>query len=74
VTSFAFLPLSLANPAGAHALYDHVATRIDDRRKDGGAPPGLAEQLDVQLSVLRDETLPDMEVILMPGFFSALCG
>jgi hypothetical protein len=72
-TSFAFVPLSLANLEEAPALYEHVASRIKERKKGGSMPPGLAEQLEVQLAVLRDESLPDLEIILMPSFSPALC-
>jgi hypothetical protein len=68
-----FFPLSLANPADISAINERVAARIEQRKSSGTLPPGLAEQLDLQLAVLRNDSLPDMELVLLPSFYPALC-
>ncbi|RDB23961.1 Versicolorin B synthase [Hypsizygus marmoreus] len=70
VTSFAYFPLSLINSDGARALLGATEKQIQELKDMSGAVPGLQDQLDIQLATLRDETLPDMEVIAFPGLFS----
>lgn len=42
---------------------------MDAKAKAGQLRPGLEEQLRLQISVLRDDTVPDCEVILFPGYY-----
>lgn len=66
ITSYAFIPLAAISPKGALDLSNGVAEKIDNLKKDGKLPPGLAEQLDIQLENLRNDTLPDVEIIAAP--------
>ncbi|KIM89884.1 GMC oxidoreductase [Piloderma croceum F 1598] len=66
VTSFAYIPLSTTSPKEAPGLIEGVAQKINDAKRDGKLPPGLAEQLDVQLEILRNDTLPDVEIVAVP--------
>jgi hypothetical protein len=71
-STYAYFPLSVANPSGASAIVDKAAQAIADLKKSP-LPSGLAEQLDLQLAALRDDTVPDMEILMFPGFFPSIC-
>ena len=70
-SSFAYIPLSTVNPKEAPGLIDGLANKIDNAKRDGKLPPGLAEQYDLQLEVLRNGELPDVEVTVFPGYLVA---
>lgn len=38
--------------------------------KSGTLRPGIKEQLDIQLDILKDEKVPDCEIVVMPFFAS----
>lgn len=67
ITSFAFIPLSAVNPEGVTSLIGVVAKHIDGAKKEGKLPPGLAEQLDIQLESLKGETCPGFEFVAFPN-------
>lgn len=46
---------------------------MEEKKRSGTLPPGLAEQWDIQLRTLKDETLPDIESVVLPGWFSTKC-
>lgn len=50
------------------AIIDKLEARIDTQEKDEGLPPGLLEQLRHQLSVLKNDKLPDLQLIGVPVF------
>ena len=56
----------------ASIIVDKIEAEVKERREKGLLPPGLAEQLALQISILRDERLPDFEVVAFPGFFTAI--
>ncbi|TCD63183.1 hypothetical protein EIP91_005880 [Steccherinum ochraceum] len=70
ITSFGYIPLSLANPEGAKSFHARVTEFVTEAKKSGKLRPGLAEQYDIQLRTLLDDTLPDMEVVGFPGFLT----
>jgi len=53
-------------------IVDKVEAEVKERQRKGLLPAGLAEQLALQISTLRDERLPDFEVVAFPGFFTAI--
>jgi hypothetical protein len=67
ITSFSYFPLSVANPQEAPALIKKLENDIDELKQSGQLPPGQAEQFDIQLETLQDNTLPDCEIIGLPG-------
>ncbi|KAF8519998.1 GMC oxidoreductase [Hysterangium stoloniferum] len=69
-TSFVYLPLSFVNPTGTPTLVESVSNRIEAQKKSGNLPPGLLEQLELQMAALRDEAIPDIELILLPQFLA----
>ena len=69
ITAFAYPPLQLASPNSAPDIIQRMTAYVEEKKQRGTLPPGLAEQWDIQLRVLKDPTLPDMEVIGYPGFF-----
>jgi hypothetical protein len=71
VTSFAYIPLSAISPKESPSLVEGVAQKIDDAKRDHKLPSGLAEQLDVQLEILRNDTLPDLEIVAVPCYLVA---
>ncbi|KAJ7780128.1 GMC oxidoreductase [Mycena maculata] len=68
ITSFAYFPLSAATPE-APALIERANAAV---RAHGPLPPGLQEQLDLQLASLRDDSAPDLEIIAWPSLFTAI--
>lgn len=71
ITSFAYFSLATAAPSAAPSIIASLAAEIEKRK--AGAPPGLKEQWDVQLQTLRDEGLPDLELVVIPGYLTASC-
>lgn len=70
ITSFAYIPLAFSSPQVAPALIKSVEDEVDAMKKSGSLPPGLAEQYDIQLKNLRDPEIPDLEVVVFPGYFA----
>ncbi|KAJ6501837.1 GMC oxidoreductase [Mycena vulgaris] len=68
ITSFAYFPLSAATPE-APALPNRA---VEDLKASGPFPPGLREQLDLQIACLRDDSAPDIELIAWPGCVSRI--
>jgi len=56
----------------ASIIVDKIEAEVEERQGKGLLPPGLAEQFALQISTLRDERLPDFEVVALPGFFTAI--
>jgi hypothetical protein len=73
ITSYALVPLSAANPTEAPQLLARAAAGIEAKKSSGKLAPGLGEQLDLQLEVLQDDSSPDLQFTLNPGFYPALC-
>ncbi|KAJ7024174.1 GMC oxidoreductase [Mycena alexandri] len=67
ITSFAYFSLSAAT-ADAPALVERAAA---DVLASGHLPPGLREQLDLQITCLKDDAGVDLELIAFPGFSTA---
>ena len=76
ITAFAYSPLQLASPHAASHIIEKLSAYVEEKKRSGSMPPGLAEQWDIQLRILQDSTLPDMEIIGYPGFFKVAlsCG
>lgn len=49
-----------------------MEAEIKERQEKGLLSSGRAEQFSLQLSALRDERLPDFELVAFPGFFTAI--
>ncbi|TFK27277.1 GMC oxidoreductase [Coprinopsis marcescibilis] len=71
MSTFAFLPLSSRDPAATKTLIDVLEKDLNSKKESGEVSPSLAKQYDIQLSALRDDSLPDMEFIVFPGYFGA---
>ncbi|RXW15191.1 hypothetical protein EST38_g10664 [Candolleomyces aberdarensis] len=69
LTSFAFLPLTARDPVGTAKLIENLEKDIKERIDRGEIPPALAKQYEIQLATLKDDGLPDMELIIFPGYF-----
>lgn len=69
LTSFAFFPFHLIDNDEAVDIIDRLENEVDAEEKQGLLSPGRLEQLRLQISTLRDENIPDCEVILWPGAF-----
>jgi hypothetical protein len=70
ITSLSYFPLSVANPKEAPSLIDKLAKDIGMMEQNGELAPGQAEQFAIQLETLRDDTLPDCEIIGFPGLYA----
>ncbi|KAF8153936.1 GMC oxidoreductase [Crassisporium funariophilum] len=71
IASFSYFPVSAANPKDTPAIIDKLEEEVKARDAKGELPAGLKEQLDIQIAVLRDDTLPDCEIAAFPGFFTS---
>jgi len=67
LTSFSYFPLSLINQEEAPTIINKLETEVNAQQN--GMAPGLQEQLRLQISALRDDTIPDCELAIIPGFF-----
>jgi hypothetical protein len=45
---------------------ESLSNRIAAQKKAGRLPPGLLEQFELQINALKDDTIPDLEVAMMP--------
>ncbi|TFY63799.1 hypothetical protein EVJ58_g3033 [Rhodofomes roseus] len=70
ITAFGYAPLQLASPNGASSIVEKMTAYVEEKKQSGTLPPGLAEQWDIQLRVLKDSTLPDIEVIAFPAWLT----
>lgn len=73
ITSFAYIPISAATSSQeTKRLYEKAEADLEKQKKALGdkIPPSLEEQLKLQLKTLKDDTLPDLEFIAFPGFFT----
>lgn len=70
ITSFAYLPLQSAT-SEAPALIQKAAETVDELKKSGRLEPGQADILDKQIEHLKNDTLPDLEIIAFPGTSSS---
>ncbi|KAF7970350.1 hypothetical protein HWV62_24322 [Athelia sp. TMB] len=69
ITSFAYFSLETASPTDAPAMIKSLEAEIDTRKAN--APPGLKEQWDLQLEILRNNKVPDLEIVVVPGYMIA---
>ncbi|KDR78179.1 hypothetical protein GALMADRAFT_245214 [Galerina marginata CBS 339.88] len=69
ITSFSYFPLSVINSEAAHALIDNLETDVN-AQKD--LEPGLKEQLHLQIAALRNDAIPDCELVVFPSMFLGL--
>ena len=69
VTSFSYIPLSVINPVDAPGIIKRAEEDVKRRQEKGDLLPGLSEQLDIQLTMLRDDKLPDHQIVAYPGLF-----
>lgn len=67
LSSFVYFPLQKVNPCAATALANKAESEVDLQERQGVLAPGQIEQLRIQIAALRDETIPDCELILWPG-------
>ncbi|KAF8064007.1 GMC oxidoreductase [Lyophyllum atratum] len=70
ITSYTYLPLSMASPPGAANLIAKAEKEIEEWKNAPDIAPGVSEQLDIQLQTLHDDTLPDLEIVAFPRLFS----
>ncbi|KAJ7841204.1 GMC oxidoreductase [Mycena olivaceomarginata] len=71
ITSFAYFPLTSASSEAA-ALIQQAAESVDALKKSGKLEPGQADILDKQIESLKDDKLPDLEIIAFPGYFTTI--
>jgi hypothetical protein len=69
ITSFSYIPIQVTNPKDASTIIAIASKSIEEQKASGKLPPGLAEQYDIQLEILKDATAPDFEVVGYPGLF-----
>ncbi|KAG6852730.1 hypothetical protein C0991_009486 [Blastosporella zonata] len=70
ITCFNYFPLSSVRNPSAAKTADSIAKDIEEYKKQSDIPPGLSEQLNLQLESLRNDSIPEMEIAAFPGVFS----
>ncbi|KAJ3479106.1 hypothetical protein NLI96_g9296 [Meripilus lineatus] len=70
ISAYAYLPLAEILPEFADSFAKRVGAWIEEQKKDGKLNPGLEEQLDIQLRILKDKDVPDVEFVSFPGYMS----
>ena len=73
VNACVYAPLQVVSPNAASNIIERATAFVEEKRRSGTLPPGLAEQWNIQLRTLKDETLPDIECVALPGWFSVKC-
>ncbi|TFY63801.1 hypothetical protein EVJ58_g3037 [Rhodofomes roseus] len=64
-------PISLvSSPNDASSIIERTEAFVEEKKRSGKLPPGLAEQYDIQLRMLKDDTLPDIEAVILPGYLT----
>ncbi|KAF7331343.1 GMC oxidoreductase [Mycena kentingensis (nom. inval.)] len=71
ITSFAYFPYTSATPE-APALIARAAASVEALKQSGTLEPGQAEILDLQIAGMRDDAVPELEIIAFPGYFTTL--
>ena len=69
---FAYFPLSVANLGEASSLIAKAVLLIEEQKNSGKLPCGLAEQYDIQIERLKDESLPNIKITVFPEFRKSL--
>ena len=67
-----YVPLTAVSAAYASHFYRDAKAYVERAKKAGSLPPGRAEQYDLQLATLKDESIPDLEICHVPGFLTFL--
>ncbi|KAH9476793.1 GMC oxidoreductase family protein Mala s 12 [Psilocybe cubensis] len=70
LTSFAYFPLTAIDRSEALRIISQAEEEVKALEKSGTLRPGIKEQLDIQLDILKDEKVPDCEIVVMPFFAS----
>lgn len=71
ITSFAYFSLQTTAPDACKSVIDAVTADVEKKRAN--APSGLQVQWDIQLETLRNEAVPDLELVIVPSYTSASC-
>jgi hypothetical protein len=67
LSGLCYFSLQFANPEAADEIISRLEGKIGELKKSGKLPPGLAEQYDIQLAILRDPNVPDIEILPTTG-------
>ncbi|KAI0737717.1 GMC oxidoreductase [Daedaleopsis nitida] len=68
LTGISFVPLQTISQSRADDIVAKIEAKI--AREAASYPPGLKEQYDYQLKVLKDPKVPDVEIMLTPFSFA----
>ncbi|KAJ3479105.1 hypothetical protein NLI96_g9295 [Meripilus lineatus] len=70
IAAFSYVPAATILPKFAEDFTARVSAWVDEQKKEGKLAPGLAEQLDAQVKILKDKNVPDMEILTFSGHLS----
>jgi hypothetical protein len=73
ITSQTFIPLTVANPAESEEIISLAEQEVNALKMSGSLPPGLSEQYDIQIENFKNPSLPDHQVMVMPGSYPLPC-
>lgn len=71
ITAFSYFSLQTAAPDAAESIIEAVTAEVE--KKKANAPSGIREQWDTQLRALRNEGIPQMELVIVPTYMRASC-
>lgn len=63
-------PPALASFEAAPALIQKIQAEVNLLKRSDSVPPALAEQFDIQMTALKDDMAPGLEIMIFPGLFS----
>jgi len=70
ISAFAYFPLSITGASETEAIISSLEEEYRTLEKEGKLAPGLKAQLDTQIKILKDTSIPDCEIASFPGMFS----
>ncbi|KAJ7048088.1 GMC oxidoreductase [Mycena amicta] len=71
ITSFAYFPLTSAT-SEAPELIKRAEQSVEELKRGGALEPGQADILDKQIENLKDDSVPDLEIVAFPGYFTTI--
>lgn len=72
-STMAYLPIQLTSSSDATETIQGVVSYIEEQKRNGKLPPGLGDQYDIQQRILKDGSLPDLQIIASPAPYSTRC-
>lgn len=72
VSAQCYVPLHKISADGAVSFRNAMSAHVANAKAEGSLAPGIAQQYDLQLEALSDESRPDLQILQFPGFVTFL--